>query len=52
MTGWKLEPKLPIFFFARFALDGLGWVEQAVSRDRVVGRRSFSTKERPGKRLM
>ncbi len=51
-TEWKLEPKLPIFFFARFALVGLAWVEQAVGRDRGAGRRSFATKERPGKRLM
>ncbi|CAD6583257.1 MAG: hypothetical protein TREMPRED_003512 [Tremellales sp. Tagirdzhanova-0007] len=31
---WKLEPKLPIFFFARFALEGLAWLEHAVGRER------------------
>ena len=51
-SQWKLEPKLPIFFFARFALEGLAWLEQAVGRERRPRSRSSSGKERPGKRLM
>ncbi|WVQ72608.1 hypothetical protein IAR50_002166 [Cryptococcus sp. DSM 104548] len=47
------RPRLPLFWFAKHALEGLRWLEEAVARDRsekgVVG---LGIRERPGKRLM
>jgi hypothetical protein len=44
-----------VFFFARYVLEGLAWLETAVMRDRGGGpgfaKRTLG-KERPGKRLM
>ncbi|ODO08800.1 etoposide-induced protein [Cryptococcus wingfieldii CBS 7118] len=51
----NVRPRLPLFWFARHALEGLKWLEEAVGRDRsgsgkgVVG---LGIRERPGKRLM
>ncbi|ORY32496.1 etoposide-induced protein 2.4-domain-containing protein [Naematelia encephala] len=44
---WEWEPRLPLFFFARYALEALGWLEVALGRER--GARRFGT-ERSGKR--
>jgi hypothetical protein len=46
-----MEFKAPIFFFARYALEGLGWFEAAVLRDRGVGSDVRRWQERAGKRL-
>lgn len=47
----NLEFKLPIFFFARYALDGLSWFEAAFLRDRGGGSDVRRWQERAGKRL-
>ena len=47
----NLEFKLPIFFFARYALQGLSWLEAAVLRDRGSGGDVRRWQERAGKRL-
>jgi etoposide-induced 2.4 mRNA len=47
----SLEFKLPIFFFARYALQGLSWLEAAVLRDRGSGGDVRRWQERAGKRL-
>jgi len=47
----KLEFKLPIFVFARYALQGLSWFEAAVLRDRGGGGDIRRWQERAGKRL-
>lgn len=47
----KLEFKLPIFFFARYALEGLSWFEAAFLRDRGGGADVRRWQERAGKRL-
>lgn len=47
----NLEFKLPIFFFARYALQGLSWLEAAVLRDRAGGGDVRRWQERAGKRL-
>ncbi|WVQ80629.1 hypothetical protein IAT38_002734 [Cryptococcus sp. DSM 104549] len=48
-SNW--EPRLPIFWIARYALDGLKWLEDAVGRDRTGSGGGFG-RERAGKRLM
>lgn len=49
------KARVPVFFFARYVLEGLAWLETAVMRDRGGGpgfaKRTLG-KERPGKRLM
>jgi hypothetical protein len=40
-----------MFFFARYVLEGLVWLEGALMRDRGGGLRRGFGKERPGKRL-
>jgi hypothetical protein len=47
----NLEFRLPIFFFARYALDGLSWFEAAFLRDRGGGSDVRRWQERAGKRL-
>jgi len=51
-SQWRFEPKVPIFFFAQYAMKGVSWLEAAVLRDRGAMRTGFAGKERPGKRLM
>jgi etoposide-induced 2.4 mRNA len=48
-AGFQL--KVPIFFFAQFALAGLQWLETALGRERS-GERRHSHFERSGKRAM
>lgn len=48
LAGLEGKVKVPIFFLARYALQGLAWLELALGRDRT---RSFGL-ERPGKRAM
>jgi etoposide-induced 2.4 mRNA len=52
VSRWKAvqRPKLPIFFFARYALDGLRWLEAALLRDRK-GSSVRRWEERAGRRL-
>lgn len=54
LSKWDLqnfEFRLPIFFFARYALDGLSWFEAAFLRDRGGGSDVRRWQERAGKRL-
>lgn len=47
----NFQIRVPIFFFATFALMGLRWLEAAIGRDRGERRGGMGFKERPGKRL-
>jgi hypothetical protein len=50
----SFEPRVPIFFFAQYAMEALAWIETALGRDRGMDRRGLGMggKERPGKRAM
>lgn len=48
--GWRnFVPRIPLFVMARYALEGLEWLEAALLRDRGEARRA-GLKERMGKR--
>lgn len=50
----KMEFRIPIFVFARYAIEGLRWLEAAVLRDRAGGALGGDVRrwqERAGKRM-